>query len=243
VYHGAIEKETLIEAVNAGNSRSRIESFLREWNAPVNVVASVREWIREFDRVSLSTDPVLVCAEAAVADQISACEQLRPWLERIDVAAVFRIRPGGERTVRDIVRKLGFDERMPGHGMCRTDTTQGADELLAAAEPVRSWTLITDPEAAASQAGPAIRGSKYGAEMKTLELSDVVQVIDYAILTGQRLVLSYEGSPYVRRGTYTVVPIVCGKGVEPMLDAELERTGSRKQFYIKKIAAIGVVPQ
>jgi hypothetical protein len=102
---------------------------------------------------------------------------------------------------------------------------------------------VTDTEPVTGKSTPAIRGSKYGAAMKTLELSEVVQVIDYAILTSQQLTLAYEGSPYVRKGTYTLTPIVCSKGVEPLLDAELQRTGSRRQFYVKKISAIGVVPQ
>lgn len=66
-------------------------------------------------------------------------------------------------------------------------------------------------------------------------MSETVQVIDYAILTGQKCTFTYEGSPYVRRGTYTITPILCSKsGAEPLLDGELQRIGTRKQFYIKK---------
>ena len=68
-------------------------------------------------------------------------------------------------------------------------------------------------------------------------------MIDYAILTSQRIAVSYDGSPYLRKGMYTLTPIVCSKGPEPLLDAQLQRNGTRKQFYVRKIGAIGVIPQ
>ncbi len=242
VYHGNIEKNVLTEALSGGMEGDRIIGVLEQWKAPANVIESVREWIREFNRLSLSTENVLITADGRVAQQIAAYEQLQPWLEQVPAHSVFRIKPGSERIVRDIVRRLGFDERMPRMAPMGDADTTPTDLFQTDMEETR-WSLIVENEPHTEKAPTAIRGSKYGAELKTLELSEVVQVIDYAILTSQRVVFSYEGSPYVRKGIYTLTPILCSKGVEPMLDGELQRTGSRKQFYVRKINAIGVVPQ
>ncbi|MBN1308839.1 MAG: hypothetical protein JXA18_13025 [Chitinispirillaceae bacterium] len=242
VYRMSIEKGVLTEALSGGLEGERIIASLKQWKAPVNVIESAREWIREFHRLSLSTESLLITADAKVTEQIASYGSLLPLLERIPAHSVFRIRHGSEKTVRDIVRKLGFDERMPGiMGPEGGDPvpTEGVSEIPE--EP--RWSLVVDNEPMGEKTAPAIRGSKYGAELKTLELSETIQVIDYAILTSQRLVISYEGSPYVRQGMYTLTPVVCSKGPEPMLDGELQRTGSRKQFYVRKIGSIGVVPQ
>ncbi|MBN1575397.1 MAG: hypothetical protein JW913_02520 [Chitinispirillaceae bacterium] len=242
VYHMGIEKGVLTEALSSGMEGERIIAALKQGKAPVNVIESVREWIREFHRLSLSTEGVLITADAKVTEQIASYGQLQPLVERVPAHSVFRIRPGSEKVVRDIVRKLGFDERMPRMMRPGDEGNVPADGFPEAPEEPR-WSLIVENEPTVEKTASAIRGSKYGAELKTLELSELIQVIDYAILTSQRLVISYEGSPYVRKGMYTLTPVVCSKGPEPMLEGELQRTGSRKQFYVRKIGSIGVVPQ
>jgi hypothetical protein len=239
VYHGVIEKSGLTEALAAGMPDGLLMELLERWNAPVNIKASVQEWIREFFRVSLSNGQVLIVAEERVTDQIAAFPQLTACLERVSVHSVFRIRPGMERQVADVIKGLGFDARIPVlHPEYNSDA--GPFTLVFPEEP-KPWWLITENDPAALKNAPAIRGSKYGASLKSLDLSETVQVIDYAILTGQKLMFTYEGSPYVRKGTYTVTPVLCSKGgAEPLLDGELQRIGTRKQFYIKKISSIGV---
>ncbi|MBN1757648.1 MAG: hypothetical protein JW863_04990 [Chitinispirillaceae bacterium] len=239
VYHGTVDKGVVTEALAGGMKSERIIALLEEWNAPVNVLASVREWIREFFRVALSNGPLLITAEERVTGQIAAFPQLADYLEQIPVHAVFRIKPGTERQVTDLIRSLGFDERMP-----EIYSEQPSEEgfvLPFLQEPLQ-WRLVTENDPQSVAATPSFRGSKYGTGLKELDMSETVQVIDYAILTGQMLTFTYEGSPYVRKGTYTVTPVLCSKGgAEPLLDGQLKRLGTRKQFYIKKISSIGVV--
>jgi hypothetical protein len=185
-------------------------------------------------------ESMLIAGDENVAVQVAAFEELRPFLEKVKVHTLFRIRPGSENSVRDIVRKLGFDERMSRMTLQNDPVTE--HDPLQSIQEMSEWTLIVEDEPDTRKTAPAFRGTKYGAELKALELSELVQVIDYAILTSQRLAFSYEGSPYVRKGIYTITPILCSKGAEPLLEGELQRTGSRKQFYVKKISAIGVVP-
>lgn len=241
VYHGIIERAVLTEALSSGIPGEEIISSLQQWNAPVNVVETVREWIREFHRLILTNDTFLMTNEESVTKQITAYEPLKACLEPFTVHTVFRVRPGYEETVREIVRKLGFDERIRKIASGTLSTKEVG--TICVAEKPSGWTLIVEKQVAEEKAQPIIRGTKYGAELKALDMSEVVQVIDYAILTGQRLSFSYEGSPYVRKAIYTVTPILCSKGPEPLLEGEVQRMGSRKQFYIKKISAIGVVPQ
>lgn len=244
VYHGTIDKGYLTEALSSGMKPQRIVSLLEWWKAPANVVESVREWIREFERLSLPQESVLLAGDEDVRWQIEGFSKLSALLERVEAHAVFRIKPGCEQTVREMVRKMGFDERMAPIG--NADSSEGASpeqEPVALFESTPTWSLVTEKESPETRKSAPVSGSKYGAQLKTLDLSETVQVIDYAILTGQRIVFTYEGSPYVRKGIYTVTPHLCSKGVEPLLDGELQRSASRKQFYVNKISSIGVVPQ
>ncbi len=240
VYHGAVDKSVLIEALAAGMSSERVTTLLADWGAPENVIASVQEWIREFFRVAISSAPLLISSEERVTEQLAAFPELIGMLERIPAHAVFRILPGAQRQVTDLVRSIGFDERIPQQ--LNEQPLNDDAFVVPFMEDPQVWELITDSEAQQSAPSPTFRGSKYGTGLKELDMSETVQVIDYALLTGQKLVFTYEGSPYVRKGTYTVTPVLCSKGgAEPLLDAQLQRVGTRKQFYIKKISSIGVV--
>lgn len=240
VYHMHIGRDVLTEALCNGIDGLHIIESLEKWRAPANVTETVREWIREFHRLSLATGSILITSEENITDQIASCQPLSECIERIHVHSIFRIKPGCENTVREIVRKLGFDDRMP-KPPAAVYTMENIDTLLK--PPQISWTPVLDDYQTQKPAAPSIRGTKYGAELKPLDLSEMVQVIDYAILTGQKIAISYEGSPYVRKAIYTVTPSLCSKGVEPLLEGTIQPSGVRKQFYVKKISSIGVVPQ
>jgi hypothetical protein len=66
-------------------------------------------------------------------------------------------------------------------------------------------------------------------------------VIDYAMLMGHRLRLDYEGSPYVKRGEYTMVPDAGSSGPDGVVEGEDVKTGTRKKFLRERIKAIGVL--
>ncbi|MCW8965477.1 MAG: hypothetical protein OQK82_02135, partial [Candidatus Pacearchaeota archaeon] len=178
VYHGCIEKSVLTEALSAGLEGERILEALRKWNAPDNVRESVREWIREFNRLSLATGSVLIASEQSVTEQVDSLDQLEPYLEKVPVHTVYRIRPGSEHIVRDIVRKYGFDERMPQSLHSAGSDEDDVETLLAADAQESEWTVIVEDNPEGVKPVQAFRGTKYGAELKELELSEVVQVID-----------------------------------------------------------------
>jgi hypothetical protein len=81
---------------------------------------------------------------------------------------------------------------------------------------------------------------KYSSRLKALDLTDLMHVIDYALLMGQHLRFEYTGSPYIKKGMYLARPLSYKKGPEPMLEAETAGTKKKKTFLINKIVKIGV---
>jgi len=172
--------------------------------------------------------------------QISSFEQLRRHLEPVAAHAVFRIHQGHEQKVIDLLQSLGFDPRTPGE---LPGALQCEERTVDFPVESREWQPVTEPGTATEEPQPSMRGTKYGAELKALDLNEMVHVIDYAILTGQRILIDYEGSPYIKPNVYTILPLGIQKGVEPIIEAEVPRTRTRKQFYLRKIKRIGVVSQ
>jgi len=238
VYKGKIEKEVLSDALSRGYEGTHIIEWLKRWNAPPNVVETVREWQREYYRLYITDRNMLVSADEKVSFQISSFEPLREFIEQVPAHALYMIKKGSEQKVREILGNLGFDYRMPGQDYEIEITQPSVEEVLPQAP--EKWILFTETknEEVDTQ---VMRGTKYGTELKTLDINETVHVIDYAVLTGQNLSIDYEGSPYIKDGIYSIKPLSCEKGIDPVLEAEVTRTRSRKRFYIKKIRKIGVI--
>jgi hypothetical protein len=89
----------------------------------------------------------------------------------------------------------------------------------------------------------AMNRTKYGSGLKALEQSEMIHVVDYAMLTNQALVIDYNGSAYIKPNIYTVVPLGLDKGIDAAVEAEIPYVRGRKQFYLDKIKRIAVVAQ
>jgi hypothetical protein len=180
-------------------------------------------------------------SDPAVFQQLSHLDMLRGLIAPIPLAGVLRIKPGHEIEVRQILSSLNFDTRAPlqwpeddgaaheeslADGVERTD----GDAELVTRELEQTRTV---------RRGPAI--GKYGADLKELPPTEMDHVIDYAIIMGHRLRFDYEGSPWVKRGEYTIVPESFTKGADGSVEGEDVRTGTRKRFLRTRIKAIGVL--
>ncbi|MFP4014741.1 MAG: hypothetical protein ACLFVQ_11690 [Chitinispirillaceae bacterium] len=240
IYKGVVDKNSICNALSRGVEATYLRDWFVERQAPSNVITTVQEWIREFSRLYVSSNSILVSADERVTLQVSSFEPLRKHLEPVSAHAVFRIHPGSEQKVLDILTGLGFDPRTPGE---QKVTLHCEEKTLESLLPRFEWEPVTEVSPVAEEAQPAMRGTKYGAELKALDLNEMVHVIDYAILTAQRVLIDYEGSPYIKQNVYTILPLNIQKGVEPMVEAEVPRTRTRKQFYLRKIKRIGVVSQ
>lgn len=237
VYKGKVEKTVLCDSLSRGTDGAMIIEWLTKWCAPPNVIETVKEWLREFYRLYITDRHVLISSDEKVTFQINSFEPLRKLIQPVSAHALYIINRGQEQNVRAILSSLGFDYRMSGQD---TEVTiQGSVENELHTETVK-WIPYTEtrPEEVDIQ---SMRGTKYGTELKKLDINETVHVIDYAILTGQQLSIDYEGSPYIKEGLYTFKPHNCEKGIDPVVEGEVLKTKSRKRFYIKKIRKIGVV--
>ena len=242
VYKGQITKSTVSSALSAGGGAAEIREWLRARRASANVAKTVDEWIREFERLFVSHDAAVFVSDEKTAKAISGLEPLRKHLVKVDTHTVFRIRPGSEHKVLDILEKLGFDTRVP----------DGQAEAAAKHEDVptdgssekKPWKPLTKfSSAAKNPTPPAMKRTKYGSGLKSLELNEMIHVVDYALLTGSSLVIDYEGSAYIKESIYTVTPVWIDRGIDAAVDAEIPCVRGRKRFFLSKIKRIGVIEQ
>jgi hypothetical protein len=241
VFKGKLSRDILANSLSRGVDSTKIVDWLEMHQAPPNVLETVKEWIREFFRLFITERMILVSGDEKVSRQIESYEPLKACLESVPAHTVYQIKRGCEDKVKEILTGLGFDYRKPGDEL-PVDTVERlrADETYMVEN---KWRAVTEARSEEKKKMSAMRGTKYGEELKALDMSEIIHVIDYAVLTGRNLILDYEGSPYLKPGIYTVLPLSCRKGMDPILEAELLRTKSRKQFYVKKIRKIGVASE
>ena len=245
VYKGQITKESISNALSAGVDAAEMRAWLRERKASANVEKTVDEWIREFSRLAVCRGAVLVTSDEKVTRQVASLEQLRKHLVEVSAHTVFRVRPGSEQKVQDILEKLGFDTRAPGGlvDVAGKHEDKSADALCGFDNNEECWRLLTDFSPAPEVPKPAMRWTKYSSELKALEINEMIQVVDYALLTGNALTIDYDGSASIKQSIYTVMPISIDKGLDAAVEAEVPCVRGRKQFYLNKIKRIGVVAQ
>ncbi|MBN1129735.1 MAG: hypothetical protein JXA71_12145 [Chitinispirillaceae bacterium] len=235
IYKGVVDRAIVSDSLARGLGGELLLGWLAGWGAPPNVMVTVREWIREFNRLYISDHSMLVAGEERVAGQIDAYAPIRDLVEKVPVHAVYRIRQGSEGKVREILSSMGFDPRMP---WCDDDPLSGeppGEKPLSDAV----WEPVVTEKSPVVQKPLAMRGTKYGAGLNTYDLSETMHVIDYALLTGQRLVFEYAGSALVKRGMYSVTPLSCLRGGEPQVEA-VDGKGKKRKFLVGKVVRIGV---
>jgi hypothetical protein len=265
VYKGTILRQTINDSLSEGIDEKSLVERLETWNAPPNVLATVKEWIREFSRMYITSDATIVSADERATGQISSYGPLKHFIERVRADSVFRIKPGREQEVRNILVSMGFDPRMPGEANIRKPSEAGAaimqeqlfgmpDGLTADMPPAMPGdAAFPQPGGATESIVPAVsfgalqdqgfrpvKSGKYGQKLKELDMSDLFHVIDYAVLMGHAVTFEYRGSPLVKKGIYTVSPVSVQKSSEPFCDALVLPGKTRKKFLLKCIIRIGV---
>jgi hypothetical protein len=235
VYKGALDRDMLNDSLAHGLDGETAIGWLTEWRAPPNVLATVREWVREFNRLYISDSPLMVAVDEKVAYQVGAYGPLRELLSPLPAHAVFRIKRGCVDKAKEIIAGMGFDSRMPDPERNRLDEHPAPEKVPGG----DAWEPVVKAENDAEANNLKLRSKKYGAGLKALDLNETMHIIDYATLTGARIEFEYTGSPLLKKGVYTVTPLSCTRGSEPMLEAAGEG-GRKKHFYVRKISAIGV---
>jgi hypothetical protein len=235
VYKGAIDRRILNDSLARGLRGETIIARLSAWQAPSNVIATVREWIREFYRLYITEGPMLVAVDEKVSFEIGSYGPLRDYMEPIPAHTLFRIRSGAEPAVKEILENMGFDYRMPSRERMPLDGEMSAETSAG----YEVWEPVVNAADETAKHIFTLRGKKYGTGLKTFDLNETMHVIDYAILTGQKLMVDYSGSPVLRKAVYTITPVSRTTGADPLLEGTVT-DGRKKQFSIRKISRIGV---
>ena len=239
VYKGIIDQSTVNESLSRGVKDDVLLSHLGKWGAPKNVISTVKEWIREYLRLCIIKGDMIVTLDEKTSMQISSYGPLRGIIEPVNADSVFHVKKGREKEVLDLLIAMGFDPRVPEVQHPKPVPAQS----ILAEDFDEELTLSLDFEVEAKRKSRPMPSGKYSEELKELSINELFHVIDYAILMGHSLRLEYEGSPYLKQGIYTIIPIKLENGVEPYIEGKSESSGALKKYYIKRIKRIGVRSQ
>lgn len=238
VYKGKVERDAVNDALSRGVGSAELIGLLRRWRAPDNVVATVEEWIRGYSRLCVRHGDLVVSHDAKVTKQLLSYEPIRAMADPLEADAVFVIREGKRDAVWRALSAMGFDPRSAG---TPEETSVSGEELaFPEEEPLEP---LFELEAPSEDEIVHIKHGKYSADLKVLDVNEMLHVIDYAILMGYVLRFEYAGSPHVRRGQYAVKPAAVEKGDNLCLEGVVTATRRKKKFFVRKIEKIGVVTE
>ncbi len=239
VYKGKISRQTINDSLSEGASEHDIVSWFETWNAPANVLSTVKEWIREFSRLYISNEAIIVSVEERATKQLLSYEPLEKLFEPVNAHRIFRIRPGKEPEVRHILDTMGFDPRMPKIGEHKRHSNHSDDVTAALAYSPRIVPVVSFDEEPKNETRQVVAG-KYGQQLKKLDIGDLLHVLDYAALMGHAVSFEYAGSPLVKKGMHKVIPLAVFKSNQPYLEAQAIGKPGKKKFLLKCILKIGV---
>ena len=239
VYKGIIDQNTVNESLSRRVKGDVLLSHLGKWGAPENVITTVKEWIREYLRLCIIKGDMIITFDEKTSMQISSYGPLRDIIEPLNADSVFSVKKGREKDALELLITMGFDPRVPEVQLPKPIP---AHRILAE-DFDEELTLSLDFEVESKKESRPVPSGKYSEELKELGVNELFHVIDYAILMGHSLRLEYEGSPYLKRGIYTIAPLKLENGVEPYIEGKTETSGAHKKYYIKRIKRIGVKSQ
>ncbi|MBD3418864.1 MAG: hypothetical protein GF398_01980 [Chitinivibrionales bacterium] len=237
VYKGKIDKKVVADTMATAIPPETILQYLHAWHAPTNVVETVREWIREFSRLSICSDSVLICSDESISSQISGIHAINKYIEPLEASKIFKIRKGFEIEVECVLSELGFDPRLPRRPKARP---RNASWNLQHVGPAREPCYQFD-QPDREPANATIKTGKYSEELKARDVTEMCNIIDYALLMGSHLRFEYAGSPGVKKDVYTIVPTLLIKKDEMQLEGVSVRANATRKFYLTKIEKIGVL--
>ena len=236
IYKGAVTREAVTASICAGYTAEEIMATLDQFRAPPNVSLTVREWVREFSRVAVISAETVIAADERTAAQISGAPALQEVLEEVPCAKLFRVRAGQEGRAETLLAAMGFDPRFPGSSGSTPPAAVWPEESDDARLSVQTDVFSKVPSATI-----AVGSGKYSSELKALELADLLHVMDYAILMGNRLRLEVDAFPGTKAGEYAIDPVHLDKGAEGHIEGTPEGSKVDKKFPLKKILRIGVI--
>jgi hypothetical protein len=242
VYTGTVAREVIADSLSDGIEGAAMLGLLDRWRAPANVVETVREWIREFSQVFLETGAIVATADEKVTRRLSSFPPLAGCIEPVSAHCVFRVAKGKEALVAGILTDMGFDHRAPAlHRSEGAAAFRSQAPLVADLPPAEAYRSPVVQFEKTPDAPPLVlKQGKYSSALKALDMTELMHVIEYALVMGSRLRIEYAGSPGVRKGMYLVRPLQYQKGPGSGLEAESGRACVKKIFLLERIRKVGV---
>lgn len=239
VYQGSITRTSIIQSLTNGVSGPDIEKYLHSWETPRNIIETVKEWIREFSRLSIINTEIIASFDEQTSAQLKAYQPIKDFINEVSCTSVFTIKKGYERYVHEILKKMGFDPRIPD-----SKTTKGnLNPDIFVFDEIEELTLSLDFTTKEKPVQYTSTVGKYGEELKELDLNETYHVIDYALLTGNILRIEYVGCPDLEAGVYSFTPLKVKNCLDAEVEGKLETGETIKCFKVKKIKKIGVKSQ
>ena len=242
VYKGTIDREIICNSLSLGIDGEELLKRLVMWHAPANVMENVREWIREFFRLFIFNGHIIASDSEKVTRQLLSYGQLADCIEPILADRIFRIKSGKENKTAEIIASMGFDSRPPW-----PDKTVKDDDMVCECAGKETAFMpefrpVVDFKKNEPPLHIPVKKGKYSHQLKSLELTDRIHVIDYALLMGTRLRIEYAGSPLIRKGLYIIRPLRLVKGAQTFIEVESGKKNIKKSFLLNNIKKIGIEP-
>ncbi len=235
VYKGTINRVCIFNSLSRGTTADTLIDLLQQWNTPANIIESVKEWIREFSRLGIIRQQVVVSFDQQTSRELSSFTTISNLLEPVEVHRIFKIKEGCEKRVEDILKDMGFDARLatkePSHFTDASITFKNQPENPMISLDFKHQ-VVAEPR--------SVKSGKYSEELKNLDQSEMYHVIEYATLMGYDLRIVYEGDDSIGPGEYTFKPYKCIQGPDSHITTQHAITGVITKYFIKKIAKIGV---
>ncbi|MDD5675170.1 MAG: hypothetical protein PHC61_13460 [Chitinivibrionales bacterium] len=253
VFHGKVSKESVTNSLVNGMEPKALLSLLDQFRAPHNVSETVKEWMRQFNRLAIGSGHFVLSSDELVSAQLASYTPLKNCIEPLNAHRIFLIKPGEEDHVRQIFSKLGFDWRMPTSALLPETSGAALESQVTEGETGGAADLFVTKKkltplidgmpvnnGAVSEKTVEQKSGKYGGALKQLERGDLVHVLDYALIMGYTVALEYGGSLGIKAGTYSAVPVSLNKGPQACFEGRSENGNGLKKYLLEKILRIGV---
>ena len=240
VYKGSLNRDAIFNSLSSGVNESRIYNFLERWSAPSNIITTVKEWAREFNRVSMIDGSAVVVGDNSTSQALLQHPELMDLVEKIEVETLFSVKKGNEKRVASMLLELGFDIRVRGEDVTEKDSLT-LNEILNSSPSKKEFTVTTEFAKKETVVENYGGGGKYSGVMKSLDLNDLHHVIEYAKLMDLPIKFEYSGTEDIDKGVYQVIPLKIVNTDKGYVDGKSEDGNLRKLFVIDSIEKIAVI--
>ncbi|MFW5960453.1 MAG: hypothetical protein ACOCSE_04975 [Chitinivibrionales bacterium] len=229
VYRAKFSKDQLINTLDRAVEGRDVIGRISSWKVPENVYRSIKEWVREYFRVSVVRDWSIAVADEKTAEEIRDNQQLKGYLEEVDAHSFFRIKRGTGNHVANLLSNMGYS------------VNENVPEVKPENYAIDARLNLKYRKTPASVNGNNhFRSGKYGKGMKELGYGQILQVLEYSQVMEEPVEMEYleeDGSTSVYK--FFVENVVLNDN--PFISGEIIHDKKNTVFYINNIKKIGML--